>query len=88
MRMTWSASRKNTAATATITNTMAVVTAVSGLRPRPVALSQTLMTAPDYAWQEWRDSNPQPPVLETGALAIELHSSGSACGGPEVRRGL
>src|SRR5436190_197873 len=22
-----------------------------------------------YAWQEWRDSNPQPPVLETGALA-------------------
>lgn len=21
------------------------------------------------AWQEWRDSNPQPPVLETGALA-------------------
>src|SRR5690242_4990150 len=27
-------------------------------------------------WQEWRDSNPQPPVLETGALAIELHSSG------------
>jgi hypothetical protein len=26
------------------------------------------------SWQEWRDSNPQPPVLETGALAIELHS--------------
>ena len=25
-------------------------------------------------WQEWRDSNPQPPVLETGALPIELHS--------------
>jgi integrase len=22
----------------------------------------------DTAWQEWRDSNPQPPVLETGAL--------------------
>jgi hypothetical protein len=33
-----------------------------------------LLTEPDYAWQEWRDSNPQPPVLETGALAIELHS--------------
>jgi hypothetical protein len=32
------------------------------------------VTEPDYAWQEWRDSNPQPPVLETGALAIELHS--------------
>src|SRR5215467_3625114 len=25
-------------------------------------------------WQEWRGSNPQPPVLETGALPIELHS--------------
>src|SRR5262245_40625269 len=25
-------------------------------------------------WQEWRDSNPQPPVLETGALPVELHS--------------
>src|SRR5262249_53273801 len=45
-----------------------------------------LLAEPDYAWQEWRDSNPQPPVLETGALAIELHSSGSACGGPEARR--
>ena len=21
-----------------------------------------------FSWQEWRDSNPQPPVLETGAL--------------------
>src|SRR5579871_74637 len=38
------------------------------------------------AWQEWRDSNPQPPVLETGALAIELHSSGSGCGGPTAAR--
>jgi hypothetical protein len=27
-----------------------------------------------YCWQEWQDSNLQPPVLETGALAIELHS--------------
>src|SRR5262249_57386111 len=43
--------------------------------------------AEPYAWQEWRDSNPQPPVLETGALAIELHSSGSACRGPQARRG-
>jgi hypothetical protein len=25
-------------------------------------------------WQEWRDSNPQPAVLETAALPIELHS--------------
>ncbi len=28
-------------------------------------------------WQEWRGSNPQPPVLETGALPIELHSYNS-----------
>jgi hypothetical protein len=27
-----------------------------------------------FMWQEWRGSNPQPPVLETGALPIELHS--------------
>ena len=29
-------------------------------------------------WQERRDLNPQPPVLETGALPIELHSYGVA----------
>jgi hypothetical protein len=28
----------------------------------------------ETGWQEWRGSNPQPPVLETGALPIELHS--------------
>ena len=27
-----------------------------------------------YIWQEWQDLNPQPPVLETGALPVELHS--------------
>ena len=27
-----------------------------------------------FCWQEWQDSNLQPPVLETGALPIELHS--------------
>ncbi len=27
-------------------------------------------------WQEWRDSNPRHPVLETGALPAELHSFG------------
>ena len=26
------------------------------------------------AWQEWRDSNPRPSVLETDALPTELHS--------------
>src|SRR5262245_60263447 len=25
-------------------------------------------------WQEWRDSNPRPSVLETDALPTELHS--------------
>src|ERR1700722_577352 len=25
-------------------------------------------------WQEWQGSNLRPPVLETGALPIELHS--------------
>jgi len=34
----------------------------------------------------WHGLNRQLPNLETGALAIELHSSGSACGGPEARR--
>ena len=27
-------------------------------------------------WQEWRDSNPRPSVLETDALPAELHSFG------------
>jgi hypothetical protein len=27
-----------------------------------------------FGWQEWQGSNLQPPVLETGALPIELHS--------------
>ena len=37
----------------------------------------TLFRVSPYRWQEWRDSNPQPPVLETGALPVELHSSRS-----------
>ena len=39
--------------------------------------SREMREVPDFYWQEWRDSNPQPPVLETGALAIELHSWGA-----------
>ena len=35
------------------------------------------------SWQEWQDSNLQPPVLETGALPIELHS----CREPGVAAG-
>jgi hypothetical protein len=30
------------------------------------------------SWQEWQGSNLRPPVLETGALPIELHSCGKA----------
>ncbi len=32
------------------------------------------LNKPPQIWQERRDSNPQPPVLETGALPIELRS--------------
>ena len=32
------------------------------------------MLCEQLVWQEWRGSNPQPPVLETGALPVELHS--------------
>ena len=31
-----------------------------------------------YLWQEWQGSNLRPPVLETGALPIELHSCATA----------
>src|SRR5262245_19168275 len=34
----------------------------------------------EAGWQDRRESNPQPPVLETGALPIELLSSTSARG--------
>ena len=30
-----------------------------------------------FSWQEWQGSNLRPPVLETGALPIELHSYGT-----------
>src|ERR1700738_4577124 len=107
--------RKNTEVTATMTNTMAVVMAVSrrvgqvtfwasagpsckdltgliAMIPAAalsgVGRSPLYITIPDHCsppqfWQEWRDSTPQPPVLETCALAIELHSSGSDCGGSQ-----
>src|SRR6478735_9591129 len=35
------------------------------------------------SWQEWQGSNLRPPVLETGALPIELHS----CREPRVAAG-
>src|ERR1700722_16232816 len=33
-------------------------------------------------WQEWQGSNLRPPVLETGALPIELHSCGNPASPP------
>jgi hypothetical protein len=35
-------------------------------------------------WQEWQGSNLRPPVLETGALPIELHSCAIAAR-PSIR---
>ena len=39
------------------------------------ARSEMLSPTADTRWQEWRDSNPRPAVLETAALPTELHSS-------------
>src|SRR6266550_8227778 len=36
------------------------------------------LPGPVTCWQEWRDSNPRPAVLETAALPTELHSSALA----------
>ena len=36
--------------------------------PQAAAISQYIADF-EEKWQEWRESNPQPPVLETGALA-------------------
>src|SRR6185312_5311638 len=37
-------------------------------------LSEPAPTLQARGWQEWRDSNPRPSVLETDALPTELHS--------------
>ena len=45
--------------------------------PRSTALANRLApfrSLPLPTWQDRRESNPQPPVLETGALPIELLS--------------
>src|SRR6266851_9826404 len=38
------------------------------------------------SWQEWQGSNLRPPVLETGALPIELHSYGMPAVAADPRR--
>ena len=71
----------------TITKTIAVVKIVSFLVGQVTLLTSCLTSFKNFNgavlaiiiffllyWQERRDSNPQPPVLETGALPIELRS--------------
>src|SRR5690606_17799255 len=43
---------------------------------RPLKTACLPIPPPRHAahWQEWRDSNPRPTVLETAALPTELHS--------------
>ena len=48
----------------------------SGMKKPPASDGRWLTNGLVIEWQEWRGSNPQPPVLETGALPIELHSYG------------
>ena len=79
----WSRSKKNIAATTAIANTISVPCMVS-LPVGQETLNASCFTSwinfkgffiiIQFYWQERRDSNPQPPVLETGALPIELHS--------------
>src|SRR5688500_15319773 len=42
-------------------------------RFRGFPLPEEIFSRPGV-WQEWRDSNPRPSVLETDALPTELHS--------------
>src|SRR5438552_15294380 len=82
--MILSATRKNTAAITTKMKTMLVVIMVSR-RVGQVTLLTSARTSRTnstgffdmlalFRWQEWRDSNPRPSVLETDALPTELHS--------------
>jgi hypothetical protein len=80
--------RKNNAAMTTKIKTMLVVIMVSR-RVGQVTLATSARTSRTNSigffvmltvlkkWQEWRDSNPRPSVLETDALPTELHSYGA-----------
>src|SRR5574340_1166542 len=70
-----------------------LVSHLSRLRWRPVSFCRS-PARPVFMWQGRRDSNPQHPVLETGALPLELlpcetpaptrrRTSGSPCGACE-----
>ena len=79
----WSNNRKNNEATIAIAITIKVPCKVS-FDVGQVTLKASCFTSCinfkgfiiifKLSWQERRESNPQPPVLETGALPIELHS--------------
>ena len=81
---TWSKSKKNRDITTAIAKTISDPCSVS-FQVGHVTLNASCFTScinligffiifNNFNWQERRDSNPQPPVLETGALPIELHS--------------
>ena len=63
MRFSWDVLNQNKLKSCGFQQTNNGMKKAPGLHPRAF-----------FTWQEWRDSNPQPPVLETGALPIELHS--------------
>jgi hypothetical protein len=55
---------------------------VKEMPPWPAAFYEPFAPGPvTLQWQEWRDSNPRPSVLETDALPTELHSSGPEASG-------
>ena len=80
----WSKIKKNIAATiankTTITAPVNVslpvgqVTLKASCLTPCINLNGLIIIITFLIWQERRGSNPQPPVLETGALPIELHS--------------
>ena len=81
---TWSNSKKNNEAKTAIARTINAPWTVS-FAVGQVTLKASCLTSwinfkgffiynLKLNWQERRESNPQPPVLETGALPIELHS--------------
>src|SRR5690348_6077607 len=49
----------------------------SGQRSRSERAGKQGVSGRRLGWQEWQGSNLRPPVLETGALPIELHSCGT-----------
>ena len=78
----WSKSKKNIAAIDANPNTINAPVSVSFFVGHDILKASCFTSCKNFSgfliinffWQERRDSNPQPPVLETGALPIELRS--------------